>query len=170
MIPDMCDCVIILRNVVSYLEFEDMSVKIYLAAPLFCEAELDYNRKLAEKLTEEGFTVILPQDLESDIEELIKSRPDEAYREIFNMDLVALLSCDVLVMVMDGRVPDEGACVELGIAYASGIECFGIKTDVRTSEYGRDNFMITGALKGRVFDNPENLGKSIRNVLGLSKD
>ncbi len=147
-----------------------MSIKIYLAAPLFCEAELDYNRKLAKKLEQKGFTVILPQDLENDIKKLIETRPDEAYKEIFNMDFVALLSCDVLVMVMDGRAPDEGACVELGLAYASGTECFGIKTDVRTSEYGMDNFMITGALKGRVFDNVDDLSESIKNTLKESND
>lgn len=147
-----------------------MSIKVYLAAPLFCEAELDYNRKLAEKLKSEGFNIILPQELESDIDQIMASKGKEAYKEIFNMDFVALLSSDVLVMVMDGRVPDEGACVELGIAYASGIECFGIKTDVRSAEYGMDNFMITGALKGRVFDNVKDLSRSVRNVFEMSND
>ena len=70
-----------------------MSVKVYLAAPLFCEAELDYNRKLAEKIKNEGFDVILPQDLETGVADLIKTRPEEAYKEVFKMDLDALLSC-----------------------------------------------------------------------------
>ena len=167
----MSDFVIILRNdAIPYKEFIDMPIRIYLAAPLFCEAELDYNRKLARKLEAEGFRVILPQELESDINGIIESKGREAYKEIFNMDLVALLSSDALVMVLDGRVPDEGACVELGIAYASGIESFGIKTDVRSSEYGMDNFMITGALKGRVFDNVKDLGHSIKSVFGMSND
>lgn len=30
------------------------------------------------------------------------------------------------------------------------MEYFGIETDACTSKYGTDNFMITGALKGRV--------------------
>ena len=51
----------------------------------------------------------------------------------------------VLVMVLDGRVPDEGACVELGIAYALGKPCYGIRTDVRAAERGLDiNPMLTG--------------------------
>ena len=37
-------------------------------------------------------------------------------------------------MVLDGRIPDEGACVELGIAYANGKRCYGVKTDARSVE------------------------------------
>ena len=48
-------------------------------------------------------------------------------------------------MVLDGRVPDEGACVELGIAYASGKRCYGIKGDARSVELDMDlNPMIRG--------------------------
>ncbi len=137
---------------------------------MFCEAELDYNKKLADKLENEGFDVLLPQELETGVADLVRARPEDAYKEVFKMDLEALMSCDILVMVMDGRVPDEGACVELGVAYASGIECFGIKTDIRSSEYGTDNFMITGALKGRVFDNIKDLCESVRNAAIKSND
>lgn len=73
-------------------------------------------------------------------------------------------------MVMDGRVPDEGACVELGIAFESGIECFSIMTDVRTSEYGTDNFMITGALRGGIAEEMKSLRNLINPVLGTSND
>ena len=30
----------------------------------------------------------------------------------------AIKNCDILIFFLDGRVPDEGACVELGMAYA----------------------------------------------------
>ena len=51
---------------------------------------------------------------------------------------------------MDGRVPDEGACVEIGIGYALGKECVGLKTDVRGTFGGDDNPTVLGALKFRV--------------------
>lgn len=51
---------------------------------------------------------------------------------------------------MDGKVPDEGACVEIGIAYALGKECIGLKTDARGAFGGADNPMVLGALKFRV--------------------
>ena len=57
---------------------------------------------------------------------------------------------NLLIFIMDGRVPDEGACVEIGIAFALGIDCIGIKTDSRSFISGYDNPMITGALKNRV--------------------
>lgn len=147
-----------------------MSIRIYIAGPLFCKAELDYNRKLADELEANGFDVTLPQELEHDTEELVRTDPDNAYQRIFDADVEALMDCNVLVMVMDGRVPDEGACVELGIAYNAGMECFGIKTDVRTSEYGMDNFMITGALKGRVSRSVGELCQMIYSAPGIFKD
>ena len=48
---------------------------------------------------------------------------------------------------MDGRVPDEGATFELGYAYAKGKTCIGLKTDVRVSERGGDNIMLTHSLE-----------------------
>lgn len=42
-------------------------------------------------------------------------------------------------MLIDGRVPDEGACIELGIAYAQGKRCYGLKTDTRTIQLDLDN-------------------------------
>ena len=49
-----------------------------------------------------------------------------------------LLKSDILFINLDGRVPDEGACVELGIAYASGKRCYGAKTDTRALELDMD--------------------------------
>jgi nucleoside 2-deoxyribosyltransferase len=146
----------------------EMATKIYLAGPLFCEAELDFNEKLAGRLRGHGFEVLLPQELGIDVRSIIAAYDNDAYVPIFESDLDALKSCDVLVMVMDGRVPDEGACVELGIAFGAGMECFGFKTDIRTSEYGTDNFMITGALKGRVANDAESLRDMINSVIGTS--
>lgn len=148
----------------------EVATKIYLAGPLFCEAELDFNRKLAGKLRGYGFEVFLPQELGFDVGRTVAADGRDAYIRIFDSDLSALRSCNVLVMVMDGRVPDEGACVELGIAFGSGMECFGFKTDVRTSEYGTDNFMITGALKGRVANDAEGLRDLTYSAVGTSND
>ena len=42
---------------------------------------------------------------------------------------------------------DEGACVELGIAYGIGKRCYGFKTDTRSVELGLDlNPMISGCM------------------------
>lgn len=59
---------------------------------------------------------------------------------------------------MDGRGPDEGACVEIGIGYALGKECVGLKSDVRGLFGGCDNPMVMGALKFRVVGRLEEVG------------
>lgn len=126
--------------------------RFYLAGPLFCNSERTYNLKLREAFAEEGLELVLPQECQAEIDparmadaEYASSKAAEVFRE----DIKLLESCDGLVLNLDGRVPDEGACVELGYALARGKPCFGIKTDVRTAEYGTDNMMISGPLAGR---------------------
>ena len=70
-------------------------------------------------------------------------------------------------MNLDGRVPDEGACVELGIAFGSGKRCYGFKTDTRSIELGLDiNPMISGCMI-KIFRNydGEQLIKDIKEFL-----
>ncbi|MCR5596608.1 MAG: nucleoside 2-deoxyribosyltransferase, partial [Lachnospiraceae bacterium] len=47
------------------------------------------------------------------------------------LDCKHLDQCDVLLFLFDGRVPDEGACFELGYCFARGKRCIGYKTDAR---------------------------------------
>ena len=94
-------------------------VLIYLAGPLFSEAERRFNLELTEQLEALGFHVFLPQ---RDGVERGKPPYDAMTREerrhaTFHLDKSAILDSDVFLFVLDGRVPDEGACVELGIAY-----------------------------------------------------
>jgi nucleoside 2-deoxyribosyltransferase len=42
---------------------------------------------------------------------------DELQQTIFELDRDQLLQSDIFLFVLDGRIPDEGACVELGVAY-----------------------------------------------------
>lgn len=124
--------------------------KIYFAAPLFCKAELDFNAHLANILRENGHYVFLPQ------EEQIQ----ESDKAIFENDLRNLDDCDTILFIMDGRVPDEGASFELGYAYAKKKTCIGLKTDVRTSERGGDNIMLSCSLG-------YGLARSIPELVGM---
>ncbi|MBR1973320.1 MAG: nucleoside 2-deoxyribosyltransferase [Candidatus Methanomethylophilaceae archaeon] len=118
---------------------------IYFAAPMFCQAELDFNELLALLLRENGHEVYLPQENTPDVD-LSPETGKAGRRSVFLEDITAIDNCDTLLFIMDGRVPDEGACFELGYAYAKGKTCVGLKTDVRTSELGGDNMMLEGAL------------------------
>lgn len=92
---------------------------IYYAAPLFCQAEQEFNLQLTGKLEERGFTVFFPQRdfIESSKPPYNEMTKDERRQEIFTVDRDKILEADVFLFILDGRVPDEGACVELGIAY-----------------------------------------------------
>ncbi len=97
-------------------------MKIYFAGPLFCESELTFNDALTRELEAAGFTVFLPQrDGAENQGEIFERMTHEERREaIFTLDRDRILDCDIFLFILDGRIPDEGACVELGMAYIHG--------------------------------------------------
>lgn len=119
--------------------------RIYFAAPLFCEAEKNFNSELAAVLEEAGYSVFLPQRDGLETAAMQGLTEEEKALKIFAADISEIDGADALFMVLDGRVPDEGACVELGYAYARGKKCYGLRTDVRAAERGLAlNPMLTG--------------------------
>lgn len=141
-------------------------VRIYIAGPLFSDAEKQFNLSINQMLIENGFSTFLPQKDGLELEELrkISTSTEDVCARIFQLDLSEIKKSDLVVFIMDGRVPDEGACVEIGIAYALGIECVGIKTDSRSFISGYDNPMITGALKNRIAKDLDELLSMINGI------
>lgn len=110
-----------------------MEPKIYFAAPLFTEAEQDFNRKVVDKIREAcpGLTVSLPQENES-----INNKENHASsQDIFRADYKELKDSDLLIAVIDNE--DIGVAVEVGIAYEMGLTIIGLSTDIR--QKGGDN-------------------------------
>jgi len=112
-------------------------------------------RAIESMLSAAGYETFLPQrdGLENVFMPLLHSPLNIAAfglnkladRSVFRYDLHQLVyRCDALVMNMNGRVPDEGACVEAGIAFALGKPVVLYKNDVRTAFDGLDNAMISG--------------------------
>ena len=134
-------------------------LKIYVAGPLFSEAEKQYNGYLSKHLEDMGFEIFLPQRDGHKLSELLANGESESFAmgKIFNRDISEIQKSDIVIFVMDGRVPDDGACVEIGYAYAMGKECIGLKTDPRTLMSNLDNPMILGALKDRIARNLKEL-------------
>ncbi len=140
-------------------------VLIYLAGPLFSEAERRFNLDLTHRLEALGFDVFLPQrdGVECDRPPYDTMTPDERRHAMFNLDRTRILDSDVFLFVLDGRVPDEGACVELGIAYyqkylQNGEKLLvGLHTDTRAAFIGgRLNPMVLVTLD-YVVDDEEKL-------------
>jgi len=126
--------------------------KIYIAGPMFSEAEKAYNKVITSLLEGSGYEVFLPQRDVKDVQELLDEGMnwDQVNQHIFDEDTKGIKGCDIVLLVMDGRVPDDGACVEIGYAHALGKECVGLKTDLRTFMGEYDNSMIVGALRNRI--------------------
>ena len=141
--------------------------RVYFAAPLFNEAEREYNLKIVSILEAHGYEVFLPQRDGFLAPELEGKTEEEKTEMIFAKDRDEVLKADILFMMLDGRVPDEGACVELGIAYASGKRCYGLKGDARSVELDMDiNPMITGCFTKLFYNlDEEELIKSLEEYL-----
>lgn len=126
-------------------------MRVYFAAPLFSEAELEYNRRLTERLEEAGHDVFLPQRDGIEIEQLYEKEGIEdtadVMQEIYRIDRDAVYEADVLTALLDGQVPDEGVAVEMGIASENDIPVIALKTDRRV--FSKDepiNAMLWGAM------------------------
>ena len=72
---------------------------------------------------------------------------------IFSLDSGNVKESDILFMNLDGRVPDDGACVELGIAYANNKRCYGFKTDTCSFESRLDLNPMIGGCMTKIFKN-----------------
>lgn len=119
-------------------------VLLYLAGPLFSEAERCFNLRLTQRLEALGFHVFLPQrdGVERGRPPYDSMTPEEQRHAMFHLDRTRILDSDVFLFVLDGRVPDEGACVELGIAYCQKYLqnneklLVGLHTDTRAAFIG----------------------------------
>jgi len=106
--------------------------KLYLAGPLFSEAELAFNREIRD-LLKEYFDVYLPQEDGGLMVNMIKNGTSflDAQQLVFLNDIAAIRRTDYLLIILDGRSVDEGASFELGFAHALGKKCIGYQSDPR---------------------------------------
>jgi len=121
--------------------------KVYFAGPMFNQAEKEFNLRITKVLEEYGYQVFLPQRDGIEAALLKGKTEEELTKMIFALDETQVRNADIVFMNIDGRVPDEGAAVELGIAYGIGKRCYGVKTDTRAVEFGLEmNPMISGCM------------------------
>jgi nucleoside 2-deoxyribosyltransferase len=139
---------------------------IYISAPLFNEMELKFNENMTRFLEERGFSTYLPQRDGGEDEMLLKDPHlwPETSRRVFERDVEALKDASALLMIMDGRVPDEGACVELGMAYAFGKICIGFQTDTRSFATGQNNLMLDHSLSFPIVHNWNDLNTLLLKI------
>jgi nucleoside 2-deoxyribosyltransferase len=109
---------------------QPLAKKIYCAGPLFNAKEREEMEQIAVLLEKSGFRVFLPHRDGIEFANLLDSfvghgvprskALDILNKAIFNLDVFQVLDSDGLILNMNGRVPDEGAMVEAGIAWRAG--------------------------------------------------
>lgn len=130
---------------------------VYCSGPLFSPEEQAAMSALAATLEQAGHGTFLPQrdGLEPALFLLMKApgaasrwlnpAPAAAGRAVFALDVYQLVErCEALVINLNGRVPDEGAVVEMAIAFSTGKAVVAYKHDARAPFLGLDNPMLTG--------------------------
>ncbi|MDK2915974.1 MAG: hypothetical protein PWR25_531 [Euryarchaeota archaeon] len=101
--------------------------RVYLAGPLFSEAERAYNLALRDLLEAHLFDVYLPQE----VGDTSHTRCREEHRAIFAQHTAVLREIDAVVAVIDGADADSGTAWEMGYAYALGKKVVALRTDFR---------------------------------------
>jgi nucleoside 2-deoxyribosyltransferase len=128
--------------------------KIYCAGPLFNNKEKEEMTEIAAALEECGFSVFLPHRDGFEFAHLLDVLKTIGVSEakanrllnkaIFTLDVYEVLNSDGLILNINGRVPDEGATVEAGIAWNAGKRVVIYKNDARTLINGTDNPLLLG--------------------------
>ena len=116
-------------------------MNLYIAAPLFTEAERAFNVVLARALEAERHRVYLPQ------RDTPAAEGAGRTAAIFAANLSALIRADAVVAVCDGPQVDDGTAWEIGYAYSRNTQVFGLRTDTRVGQQvdERVNLMVLSA-------------------------
>ncbi len=111
-------------------------MRVYLAGPLFSEAEQAWLRNFQLELSVHGYEV--------------RTWGSETAGKIMEGCRDALLGCDIVVALLDGTQVDDGTAWEIGYACANNIPVVGIRTDMRYGgevPNGKVNAMIAGSCR-----------------------
>lgn len=100
-----------------------MREKIYLAGPLFSQAEIEWGYKVKAAILEklgDVVEVVWPYEIAS----------GQAHK-IFQTNLMALEECKLMVAILDGPQVDDGTAWEIGYHFARSGAAIGLRTDQR---------------------------------------
>jgi nucleoside 2-deoxyribosyltransferase/predicted secreted protein len=101
--------------------------RVYLAAPLFSEAERSFNTLVTRLLRANLFEVHLPQEAGDDSD----TRDEREQERLFSLNKTALENSDIIVAIIDGADADSGTAWEMGYAFAQGKPVIALRTDFR---------------------------------------
>jgi len=150
-------------------------VLIYVAGPLFSEAERAWLDGLVARLRAEGFECFVPHENFSELKELTPG-------EVFQVDAEGVRGANVLLAWLDGPVVDDGTACEIGMfaeLVASGdpryLGIVGLVTDLRLQRRRGGavgdgmNLFVIGAIQasGRVCWSVDEAVEALRALAAL---
>ena len=138
-------------------------MRLYVAGPLFSEAERSWLDVLAARLREEGFECFVPH-------EHFPELADVTVAEVYRIDTEGLRAANALVAWLDGPVVDDGTACEIGM-FAELVRGDGdryrgivaIATDLRL-ERRRDEGVVGGGMNLFVAGAIESCGTIVHAV------
>jgi nucleoside 2-deoxyribosyltransferase len=120
-------------------------MKLYVAGPLFSEAERAWLDGLAERLRAEGFECFVPHEHFAELAAV-------TVEAVYGTDIEGLRRANALVAWLDGPMVDDGTACEIGmfaeLVRAGGPQYRGIvaiETDIRL-ERRRRNAVVGGGM------------------------
>ncbi len=124
-------------------------MKVFIAGPLFSQAEREFNLKLDGFLRKHGFETVLPQRDVGQLWKHVRKLGRRAYLEVYERDIRRIEEADIVVAILDGPDVDSGTAFEVGYACAKGKPVIGLKTDMRVFAQGEDvnNMLAHGVRK-----------------------
>jgi len=119
-------------------------MRLYVAGPLFSEAERSWLDELAARLRAEGFDCFLPH-------EQFRELADVTIEHVYRIDTEGLRSANALVAWLDGPMVDDGTACEIGM-FAEFVRSGGehyrgivaITTDLRLERRRQQNVVGGG--------------------------
>jgi hypothetical protein len=148
-------------------------VRLYVAGPLFSEAERAWLDALAARLRAEGFDCFVPH-------ENFPELTDVTLEEVYRIDSEGLRSSNALVAWLDGPIVDDGTACEIGMfseLVRSGGDGYrgivAITTDIRLERRragnvvgGGMNLFVGGAIEshGRICHTVDEVVAALREL------
>ena len=120
-----------------------MSVLAYVTTPMGTGAHESLSRDLVTALESLGATTVLAEAPARSVNALVAQgvKPVDASCDFADARAATIARSDLLVAVLDGTHPD--VLVDIGMAYASGTDCYGLRVDGEVSE-GLHTLMLDG--------------------------
>src|SRR5204863_5238158 len=138
-------------------------MRVYVAGPLFSEAERAWLDVLAARLRSEGFDCFVPH-------ERFPELADVTLEDVYRVDVEGLRSANALVAWIDGPMVDDGTACEIGMfaeLVRSGGEQYrgvvAVATDLRLERRRQQN-VVGGGMNLFVAGAINSCGKLVHTI------